>query len=68
MESEFDLYLELMQVPVTNEISGGESIARGKCPQCGSVGYLQVLNKGRFFRLDTTIRSSMEHQSSTIAE
>ena len=26
-------------------------ITRGKCPVCGLVGYLQVLNKGRFYRI-----------------
>ena len=36
---------------MTAEILGGESMGRGKCPQCGAVGYLQGFNKGRFFRI-----------------
>jgi hypothetical protein len=26
-------------------------MAKGKCPLCGAVGYLQVLNKGRYARI-----------------
>jgi hypothetical protein len=30
---------------------GGDRMAKGKCPICGIVGYLQCLNNNRYFRI-----------------
>ena len=32
-------------------LKGGERMAKGKCPICECVGYLQVLNKGKYARI-----------------